>query len=173
MIGLTRQERKDIVEEAGFEWNILLLPPENETEARHVNTSWWHFGAIAFSRYLARLAGVYSYAELTERNTKARCDVFIFPTEMNPKGLVIQWEAHPTKEMSETYRSNSFPRAPEVIVCNYKQLWDDLDEFIPWKNAVPIDSILSFWATEFQLPYPEKFNWYQYRKRIGDIPQKS
>ena len=150
---LSNQDLKQFISTAGFEWRWNM-----GVHNRRNTGSWWHVSANAWTEFLCRKAGVYCFKELQAKHMNSDgkrhiCDCFIFPTDINHYGLVVQWESKPTTELMRINAEEYFPNAPEVITLNYDELWDDMDSV---KNQ-GFPRVWDKWLTKHQLSM--KFNW--------------
>jgi hypothetical protein len=156
---LSKQGRIEIIQRAGF-----LKPTDQHLKNSRMTV--WHRLAMNFSEYLAHRAGVYCLLELTDEKTGKRADCFIFPTGISDDGVVVQWEASPTRKQIELYSSDAFfPHAPDVLTLDYNVLWANFDRVQNYLEDDTYGGLLKSWSTIHQLPYPEMFDWGDYWKK--------
>lgn len=155
---LSTQQIKEFFKEYGFEYRFSYQI------MHHLNSSMtdWHFLACCFTDYLARRAGVYSFAEVTTvSKPQFRCDRLLLP-----QGVIIQWEPSVTESLKTKYK-DFFPGAREVLVLSYSKYWDELRKRL---NGEALDEekrkkFFTDWATEHRLPWPGKFSYHKFYKK--------
>jgi hypothetical protein len=161
---LSNQDLKHFVSTAGFEWQWNM-----GVHNRRNTGKWWHVSAAGWTEYLCRKAGVYCFKELQTTHMSSDgvrhiCDCFVFPTEINHYGLVVQWESEPTEELKRINAEEYFPNAPEVITLNYDEFWEHMKLLLTGEKPKELfDELFTLsyvkdkWLTEHQLS--SKFNW--------------
>lgn len=150
---LRKGELKKLVVDAGFKWDIMN--PPNQCIYRNTNMTWSHAKAIAYTLFQAKLAGLNCFTEL-EHTCGKKADCFILPTELSPRGLVVQWESHLNWSLVD--RNEGFFPDVSVRTFDYLNFRDD-------ESTHTEQFLIEKWNTKLQIPIPpEKFRWSEWWK---------